>query len=130
MNKKLTIFTVLVVLIILLSFPLVSLATSDTESDTKEEVKKSDDSSGKYNYFIIVAVSVSFAMAFAAVGAAFSQAKTAIAAFEGIARQPEAAGHIRMLVILALVFIETLAIYTLVIALLLIFVNPFTKYIV
>ena len=65
-------------------------------------------------------------MAFAAVGAAFSQAITAAAALNGIARQPEASGKLFVPMILAIVFIETLAIYTLVVALLLIFSNPLT----
>lgn len=65
-------------------------------------------------------------MAFAAVGAAFSQAITAAAALHGIARQPEASGKLFIPMILAIVFIETLAIYTLVVALLLIFSNPLT----
>jgi len=63
-------------------------------------------------------------MAIAAVGAAFSQAITAAAALNGIARQPEASGKLFVPMILAIVFIETLAIYTLVVALLLIFANP------
>jgi F-type H+-transporting ATPase subunit c len=63
-------------------------------------------------------------MALAAAGAAVSQAITASAALQGIARQPEASGKIFVPMILAIVFIETLAIYTLVVALLLIFTNP------
>jgi len=64
------------------------------------------------------------AMAFAAAGAAFAQAITAAAALNGIARQPEASGKLFVPMILAIVFIETLAIYTLVVALILIFANP------
>jgi F-type H+-transporting ATPase subunit c len=63
-------------------------------------------------------------MAFAAAGAAVSQAITASAALQGIARQPEASGKLFMPMILTVVFIETLAIYTLVLGLLFIFVNP------
>lgn len=64
------------------------------------------------------------AMAFAAAGAAVAQAVTASAALQGIARQPEASGKLFMPMILTVVFIETLAIYTLVLGLLFIFVNP------
>jgi F-type H+-transporting ATPase subunit c len=63
-------------------------------------------------------------MAFAAAGAAVAQAVTANAALQGIARQPEASGKLLVPTILTIVFIETLAIYTLVVALLMIFVNP------
>jgi len=63
-------------------------------------------------------------MAFAAAGAAVAQAVTANAALQGIARQPEASGKLFLPMIVTVIFIETLGIYTLVIALLLIFVNP------
>jgi F-type H+-transporting ATPase subunit c len=56
-----------------------------------------------------------FGMALAALGAAWSQAKVAASACEGMARNPGAAGAIRASMILGLVFIETLALLTLVI---------------
>ncbi len=65
-------------------------------------------------------------MAFAAAGAAIAQGITASAALKGIARQPDASGKLFVPMILAIVFIETLAIYTLVVALLLVFANPLT----
>ena len=48
-------------------------------------------------------------------------------AVQGIARQPEAAGTIQTNLIIGLAFIESLTIYALVIALLLLFANPFAK---
>jgi F-type H+-transporting ATPase subunit c len=63
-------------------------------------------------------------MAFAAAGAAVAQAVTANAALQGIARQPEASGKIFVPMLLTVVFIETLGIYTLFVAILLIFANP------
>lgn len=63
-------------------------------------------------------------MAFAAAGAAVAQAVTANAALQGIARQPEAQGKLFVPMLLTVVFIETLAIYTLFVAILLIFANP------
>ncbi|HDM43335.1 MAG TPA: ATP synthase F0 subunit C [Firmicutes bacterium] len=77
-----------------------------------------------------IAVASAFAMAIAAIGAAISQARAAVSAMEAVARQPEASGKIQIQMILALVFIETLAIYTLVVVLILLFANPFTKYVV
>ena len=62
-----------------------------------------------------VAISAAFGMALAAFGGAVSQARVASAACEGIARNPGAAGAIRAAMILGLVFIETLALLTLVI---------------
>jgi F-type H+-transporting ATPase subunit c len=66
-----------------------------------------------------VAVGIVFAAGFSmAIAAAFcglGQAKVAAAACEGIARNPGAAGAIRLAMILGLVFIETLVLFTLVI---------------
>lgn len=73
------------------------------------------------SYVLLAAV---FGMAFAAVGAAIAQAIAASAALNGIARQPEASGKLFTPMIVAVIFIETLAIYTLVVALLLLFANP------
>ena len=46
-------------------------------------------------------------------------------AVEGIARQPEAEGKIRGTLLLSLAFMESLTIYGLVVALVLLFANPF-----
>jgi F-type H+-transporting ATPase subunit c len=62
-----------------------------------------------------VAISAAFGMALAAFGGALAQSKVASAACEGMARNPGASGAIRAAMILGLVFIETLALLTLVI---------------
>lgn len=62
-----------------------------------------------------VAISAAFGMALAAFGGALAQSKVASSACEGMARNPGAAGAIRAAMILGLVFIETLALLTLVI---------------
>jgi F-type H+-transporting ATPase subunit c len=66
----------------------------------------------------ILAIAAGFGMAIAAFGAAFGQARIASAACEGIARNPGAAGAIRASMILGLVFVETLALFTLAIIML------------
>ena len=58
-------------------------------------------------------IAAAFGMALAAFGGALGQGKVASAACEGIARNPGAAGAIRAAMILGLVFIETLALFTL-----------------
>jgi F-type H+-transporting ATPase subunit c len=60
-----------------------------------------------------LAIAAAFGMAVAAFGGALGQGKVASAACEGIARNPGAAGAIRAAMILGLVFIETLALFTL-----------------
>ncbi|MBU4200955.1 MAG: ATP synthase F0 subunit C [Verrucomicrobia bacterium] len=58
---------------------------------------------------------------------AIGQGMSVSSAMNGIARQPEASGTISTNLIIGLAFIESLAIYALVIALLLLFANPFAK---
>ena len=65
--------------------------------------------SGKGHLYIAAA----FGMALAAFGGALGQSKVASAACEGMARNPGAAGAIQTAMILGLVFIETLALFTL-----------------
>lgn len=64
-------------------------------------------------------------MSFAAGLCGIAQAMGLKAACEGLARNPEAAGKLQTLLILGMAFIESLAIYALVINLILLFVNPF-----
>ena len=60
-----------------------------------------------------IVLAAGFSMAIAAAFCGLGQAKVAAAACEGIARNPGAAGAIRTAMILGLVFIETLALFTL-----------------
>jgi F-type H+-transporting ATPase subunit c len=63
----------------------------------------------------LLAIAAGFGMALAAFGGALGQGRIASAACEGMARNPGAAGAIRAAMILGLVFVETLALFTLVI---------------
>jgi F-type H+-transporting ATPase subunit c len=67
------------------------------------------------------------AVCFGALGPAISEGRAIAAAMEAIARQPESAGTISRTLFVGLAMIETMAIYCLVIALLLLYANPFTK---
>lgn len=58
---------------------------------------------------------------------AFAEGKAIAAALEAIARQPESAGVLSRTLFVGLAMIETMAIYCLVIALLLLFANPFIR---
>ncbi len=58
-------------------------------------------------------IAAAFGMALAAFGGALGQSKVASSACEGMARNPGAAGAIQTAMILGLVFIETLALFTL-----------------
>jgi F-type H+-transporting ATPase subunit c len=65
------------------------------------------------------------AVCFGAIMPAFSEGRAIAAAMEAIARQPEAAGTLSRTLFVGLAMIETMAIYCLVIALLLLYANPF-----
>jgi F-type H+-transporting ATPase subunit c len=65
------------------------------------------------------------AVAFGAIGPALGEGRAVAAAMDAIARQPEAAGTISRTLFVGLAMIETMAIYCLVIALLVLFANPF-----
>jgi F-type H+-transporting ATPase subunit c len=65
------------------------------------------------------------AVSFGAIGPALAEGRSIAAAMDAIARQPEAAGTISRTLFVGLAMIETMAIYCLVIALLLLFANPY-----
>ena len=79
---------------------------------------------------IVIAASVlsaGLSVGLAAIGPGIGQGTAAGQALEGIARQPEAEGKIRGTLLLSLAFMEALTIYGLVVALSLIFANPFSS---
>ncbi|HHO76635.1 MAG TPA: ATP synthase F0 subunit C [Deltaproteobacteria bacterium] len=81
-------------------------------------------------YFSWVAVASGIGMGIAAFGTGLGQGTGVRGACEGIARNPESSGKIITALVIGLAMIESLAIYTLVIALILLFANPFLSYIV
>ena len=72
-------------------------------------------------YSILVA---GFAMAFAAGLCALGQGRAVASAVDAMARQPGAAARIQTAMIIGLALIESLAIYVLVVAMILLFVQP------
>ena len=64
-------------------------------------------------------------MGIAAAGCGIGQGMGLKGACEGVARNPEASGKITTMLILGLAFVESLAIYTLAVNLILFFVKPF-----
>lgn len=65
------------------------------------------------------------AIGLGAIGPGIGQGTASGKAIEGLARQPEAEGRIRGTLLLSLAFMEALTIYGLVVALVIIFANPF-----
>jgi F-type H+-transporting ATPase subunit c len=70
-------------------------------------------------------IAAALAVGLSSIGPGFGQGNASGEAVSGIARQPEAEGRIRGTLLLSLAFMESLTIYGLVIALVLLFANPF-----
>jgi F-type H+-transporting ATPase subunit c len=73
----------------------------------------------------MIAIATAIGMSIAAFGCGLAQGLGLKAACEGIARNPEASGKITVTLLLGMAFIESLAIYALVVNLILLFANPF-----
>ena len=72
-------------------------------------------------------LSAAIAVSFGALGPGLGEGRAVAAAMDAIARQPDAAGTISRTLFVGLAMIETMAIYCLVIALLVLFATPFVK---
>ena len=72
-------------------------------------------------------IAAAIAVSFGAIGPALAEGRAVAAAMDAIARQPEAAGTVSRTLFVGLAMIETMAIYCLVVALLLLFANPFAQ---
>lgn len=74
---------------------------------------------------IVSIIAAAVAVSFGAIGPALAEGRAVAAAMDAIARQPESAGVLSRTLFVGLAMIETMAIYCLVIALLLLFANPY-----
>ncbi len=74
---------------------------------------------------IVSIVAAALAVAFGSIGPALAEGRAVAAAMDAISRQPESAGTLSRTLFVGLAMIETMAIYCLVIALLVLFANPF-----
>ena len=74
---------------------------------------------------LVSILGAAIAVSFGALGPALAEGRSVAAAMDAIARQPEASGTLSRTLFVGLAMIETTAIYCLVIALLLLFANPY-----
>jgi F-type H+-transporting ATPase subunit c len=95
-------------LFVVVSSMLISVAAFAEESAEVAEASMGDEG--------MKAIAAALAIGLAAVAGAFSQARAATAALEGIARNPNASKKLFVPMILALALIESLVIYALLIA--------------
>lgn len=73
------------------------------------------------------AIGASLAIGLAAIGAALGDGQVTAKAIEGMARQPEAKGTILVNMLISVGLIESIPIIAAVIAIVLVFANPFIK---
>jgi len=74
-------------------------------------------------------VAAALCMAIGSIAPALGEAKAIVQALSSIAQQPDEAGTISRTLFIGLAMIESIAIYCFVIAVILIFANPFWNYI-
>jgi F-type H+-transporting ATPase subunit c len=75
---------------------------------------------------VVSMVVAGVAVAFGSIGPAIAQGRAVDSALDAMARQPDLAERISRTLFIGLAMIESLAIYCLVVALILLFANPFT----
>ena len=80
---------------------------------------------GSVWFFALTALAAGLSIGLGSVGTGIGQGTAVGKALEAMARQPEAAGLIQTNMIIGLAFIESLCIYALAVALILLFANPF-----
>jgi F-type H+-transporting ATPase subunit c len=76
---------------------------------------------------VVSILAAALAVSFGAIGPALAEGRAVAAAMDAIARQPEAAGTLSRTLFVGLAMIETMAIYCLVVAVLVLFANPFVQ---
>jgi len=80
------------------------------------------------NWIEVVSIAAAaMAVSFGAIGPALAEGRAVASAMEAIARQPESANTLSRTLFVGLAMIETMAIYCLVVALLVLFANPFVR---
>jgi F-type H+-transporting ATPase subunit c len=82
---------------------------------------------GALDFFIWSVIAAGFGIATASSLCGIAQGMSLKAAVEGVARNPEASGKVTVTLIIGLALIESLCIYTLVVALIIIYANPAAK---
>lgn len=91
----------------------------------EEEAAKEVLSEGKFGYYSLAALACGLGIGLAALGTGIGQGIGLSKAAEGVARNPGASGKITTTLIIGLAMIESLCIYALVVALIILFVKPF-----
>jgi len=81
-------------------------------------------------FFAWCMIAAGFGMAIGSFGTGLGQGLAIKSAVEGVARNPGASGKIMTIMLIGLAMIESLAIYVFVVAMIILFANPFTETVV
>jgi F-type H+-transporting ATPase subunit c len=111
--------------IMLLVFGLMFAATVAIASDAPAAAAGAPADAAKFGFYGTVAFASAIGIGIAALGTGIGMGLGIGRAVEGIARNPEASGKIMTTMIVGLALIESLAIYTLVVVLILLYAKPF-----
>jgi len=84
-------------------------------------------SAGLGTFFSYAVMAAGFGIGIAAFGTGIGQGMAVKSSVEGIARNPEASGKITVTMLIGLAMIESLCIYALVVALIILYAYPMTK---
>ncbi len=95
-------------------------------SEASEVVKQATPES--VTFFAATVIAAALCIAVAAAFCGLAQGRAIDKAMEALARQPEVSADLRTNLIIGLAFIESLAIYALLISIILLMANPFAKY--
>ena len=116
--KRIWLLFAVLALLCALTIPALAAAEPAAQTVSEEELARSKENTTKVRKIWAVAALIGVACFGGALGMAHSVAKAA----NNMAEQPEAAGQIRTSMMMGLVFIETVIIYALIVAILIIFV--------
>jgi F-type H+-transporting ATPase subunit c len=84
-------------------------------------------SAGLGSFFSYAVIAAGFGIGIAALGTGIGQGMAVKSSVEGIARNPEASGKITVTMLIGLAMIESLCIYALVVALIILYAYPMAK---
>lgn len=120
--KKFAAIAALLIALFVLSVPALAAADSNAAAPAETEQTVEEGSNEKNDVTSAKAMGAGLMIGIACLGGALAMGIAVGKSSEAIARQPEANGQIRTTMMMGLVFIETVIIYALIVAILIIFV--------
>ena len=121
--KNLKKMAVMMAAMILVIGAVLAAGTLHTKAaDTADAAVAAETEAGADNSTGMKALSAAIAIGLAGIGGTIAMGMAIAKSNEGVSRQPEAAGKIQTQLMLGLVFIETVVIYALIVAILIVFV--------